>query len=69
MNFIIFLADPEHAINIPNFIVRGTGNKTHIEFEIRIFFPTDQLLIFRRYKKFRELHLSMCELYHDKVSY
>lgn len=48
--------------------MRGAGNKTHIEYEIRIFLADDRWLLLRRYSRFRELHLSMKALYGEKVS-
>lgn len=63
-----YFTEPEHSINIPNFIIRGSGKQTHIEYEIRIFLPeTSMWLLLRRYSRFRELHLSMKAQYGDKV--
>lgn len=72
--FFVFLlrvasikTEPEHSINITSYIIRGAGNKTHYEYEIRIFLPDDRWLLLRRYSRFRELHLSMKAQYGDKV--
>ncbi|KAL7023317.1 hypothetical protein ACKWTF_012561 [Chironomus riparius] len=59
---------PEHSINIPSYIIRGAGNKTHYEYEIRIYLPDERWLLLRRYSRFRELHLSMKAQYGDKVA-
>jgi kinesin family member 16B len=63
-----FSTEPEHSINIPSYIMRGAGKQTHVEYEIRIFLSDDRWLLLRRFSRFRELHLSMKELYGDKVS-
>lgn len=60
--------EPEHSINIPNYITRGAGKQTHVEYEIRIFLVDDRWLLLRRYSRFRELYLSMKAQYGDKVS-
>lgn len=64
----LFLAEPEHSINIPSYIIRGAGMQTHVEYEIRIFLADDRWLLLRRFSRFRELHLSMKALYGEKVS-
>lgn len=60
--------EPEHSINIPSYIMRGAGKKTHVEYEIRIFLSDDRWLLLRRYSRFRELHLTMKALFGDKVN-
>lgn len=67
INGNVFFLEPEHSINIPSYIMRGAGKQTHVEFEIRIFLTDDRWLLLRRYSRFRELHLSMKDLYGDKV--
>jgi len=70
MYLIIFhfsLAEGEHFITIPSFVMRGAGKQTHYEYEVRIALPDGKLNILRRYSRFRELHLCMKHCYGAKV--
>lgn len=68
-NFVyIHIAETEHFITVPTFVIRGTGKQTHYEYEVRIALPDGKLNILRRYSRFRELHMSMKNLYGAKVS-
>lgn len=48
-------------------MIRGAGKQTHYEYEIRIILPDGKLNILRRYSRFRELHMSMKNIYGAKV--
>lgn len=63
-----FSAETEHFITVPTFVVRGAGKQTHYEYEVRIALPDGKLNILRRYSRFRELHMSMKNVYGAKVS-
>ncbi|GAB6021726.1 Kinesin-like protein kif16b [Chamberlinius hualienensis] len=54
-------------ITIPSFIQRGKGFKTYIEYEIKAIVQKDTWTVFRRYSKFRELHLRMARHYGPRV--
>lgn len=60
-------ANADHLITIPTFVMRGAGKQTHYEYEVRIIVPDGKLCILRRYSRFRELHMSMKNLYGAKV--
>uniref|UniRef100_A0A0K8TKQ0 Putative kinesin-like protein n=1 Tax=Tabanus bromius TaxID=304241 RepID=A0A0K8TKQ0_TABBR len=61
-------SETEHLILIPGFVIRGAGKQTHYEYEVRVNLPDEKLVILRRYSRFRELHLSMKNIYGSKVS-
>ncbi len=50
-------------------MLRGAGMQTHYEYEVRIYLPDAKWSILRRYRRFRELHLSMKHMYGERVSY
>ncbi|KAI9582498.1 hypothetical protein GQX74_009885 [Glossina fuscipes] len=75
-NRVATLSDPrserdfsnaDHLITIPTFVMRGAGKQTHYEYEVRIVVPDGKLCILRRYSRFRELHMSMKNLYGAKI--
>ncbi|XP_075164905.1 kinesin-like protein 98A isoform X2 [Haematobia irritans] len=61
-------AETEHFITVPTFVIRGAGKQTHYEYEVRIALPDGKLNILRRYSRFRELHMSMKNLYGAKIA-
>ncbi|XP_063222786.1 kinesin-like protein Klp98A isoform X2 [Bacillus rossius redtenbacheri] len=50
-------------IHIPSYVLRGTGSSTHYEYEVHVSVGGDRWTLMRRYKRFRELHLSMVDKY------
>lgn len=59
----------EYFISIPGYVVRGAGKQTHYEYEIRITLPSDKWTLLRRYRRFRELYLSMKNVYGSSVGF
>lgn len=68
-HFGIELGTPECPIkiSIPSYTLRGSGRGSHIEYEVKIAVMEDAWTIFRRYKRFRELHQYMKHMYGKKV--
>lgn len=60
--------ESEYLIEIPGFVLCGSGSGAHYEYEITISLDTDKWSILRRYSRFREMHLAMKRLYGDAVS-
>lgn len=66
---MIFPTDEsEYVISVPSYVIRGAGKHTHFEYEIRITLPDEKWTLMRRYSRFRELHISLKNVYGDKVS-
>lgn len=59
--------DCDSIISITSYCLRGAGNKTHYEYEVRIRTCDDRWCILRRYSRFRDLHIAMKARYKDKV--
>lgn len=59
--------DNEYFISVPSYVIRGAGKQTHYEYEVRIVLPGDKWTIMRRYRRFRELYLSMKNSYGSEV--
>ena len=55
-------------VQIPRFMLRGTGSCTHYEYEVRVNMGGERWSLLRRYKRFRELHMIMKEKYGRQVS-
>ncbi|XP_067119902.1 kinesin-like protein KIF16B [Centruroides vittatus] len=53
--------------SIPSYTMRGSGSGAHYEYEVKIYVNADTWTIYRRYKRFRELHHYMRLKYGDKV--
>lgn len=68
MPSIITEADGDQIISIGSYFVRGTGTKTHYEYEVRICTCDERWTILRRYSRFRDLHLAMKQRYGEKVA-
>lgn len=64
--------DSENVINmiisVPSYIIRGAGTSSHYEFEVRVVANDDSWTLLRRYRRFRELYVSMRQKYGTKVS-
>lgn len=61
--------DHDAIVSIASFCLRGTGSKTHYEYEVRICTCDDRWSILRRYSRFRDLHLAMKSKYGQKVTF
>ncbi|XP_069942470.1 kinesin-like protein Klp98A isoform X2 [Cherax quadricarinatus] len=55
------------CISIPGYEMRGAGSSAHWEYEIKISAGNDSWAVFRRYRRFRELHMYMCHKYGPPV--
>ncbi|KAG0427053.1 hypothetical protein HPB47_025870, partial [Ixodes persulcatus] len=54
-------------ISIPSYTLRGSGSNAHIEYEVKVVVMDDSWTLYRRYKRFRELHDYMKLKYRNKV--
>ncbi|XP_064489753.1 kinesin-like protein KIF16B isoform X2 [Ornithodoros turicata] len=61
-------AESPIRISIPSYTLRGTGSSAHIEYEVKIAVMEDCWTLFRRYKRFRELHQYMKHKYGKKLT-
>lgn len=59
----------ELSLSVPGFLLRGAGRNTHFVYEIRIHVEGETYSILRRYRRFRELHLTMKHKYKEPVSF
>ncbi|KAJ8673467.1 hypothetical protein QAD02_004729 [Eretmocerus hayati] len=55
-------------ISVPTYVVRGAGTSSHYEYEVRVVAVDDSWTLLRRYRRFRELYVSMRQKYGNKVS-
>lgn len=55
-------------ISIPSYTLRGSGTNAHIEYEVKVVVMDDSWTLYRRYKRFRELHCYMKLKYGGKVT-
>lgn len=66
-------ADSESIVNmlvgITSYVVRGSGTSSHYEYEVRVVTSDDSWTLLRRYRRFRELYVSMREKYGSKVCF
>lgn len=61
--------DFSEVVSIPGWVTRGAGASTHHEYEVRIQLGAGcRWLLLRRYRRFRDLYLTMRRLYPNKVS-
>ncbi|XP_015585047.1 kinesin-like protein Klp98A isoform X3 [Cephus cinctus] len=64
--------DGENVINVivsvPSYVIRGAGASSHYEYEVRVVAQDDSWTLLRRYKRFRELYISMRQKYGSKVA-
>lgn len=54
-------------VSIPSYVIRGAGTSSHYEYEVRIVARDDSWTLLRRYRRFRELYVSMRQKYSSKV--
>lgn len=55
-------------VSIPSYVIRGAGTSSHYEYEVRVVAQDDSWTLLRRYRRFRELYISMRQKYGSKVS-
>ncbi|XP_076283673.1 kinesin-like protein 98A isoform X1 [Lasioglossum baleicum] len=55
-------------VSIPSYVVRGAGTSSHYEYEVRVVAQDDSWTLLRRYRRFRELYISMRQKYGSKVA-
>ncbi|XP_042242970.1 kinesin-like protein Klp98A isoform X2 [Homarus americanus] len=55
------------CISIPSYEMRGAGSAAHWEYEVKITAGNDSWTVFRRYRRFRELHMYMCHKYGQPI--
>uniref|UniRef100_A0A224YS54 Kinesin family member 16B n=1 Tax=Rhipicephalus zambeziensis TaxID=60191 RepID=A0A224YS54_9ACAR len=55
-------------ISIPSYTLRGSGSNAHIEYEVKVVVMDDSWTLYRRYKRFRELHDYMKLKYGRKLT-
>uniref|UniRef100_A0A0P4WG05 Kinesin motor domain-containing protein n=1 Tax=Scylla olivacea TaxID=85551 RepID=A0A0P4WG05_SCYOL len=55
------------CVCIPGYEMRGAGSGAHWEYEVKIAAGSDSWIVFRRYRRFRELHMYMCHKYGQLV--
>jgi len=56
-------------IRVPSFVLRGVGRQARYEYEIRIHTVEENWTLMRRYRRFRELHLSLSSKYGPQVCF
>ncbi|KAG8222133.1 hypothetical protein J437_LFUL002130 [Ladona fulva] len=54
-------------IHIPTYHLRGSGSSTHYEYEIKVAMEGEMWTLLRRYRRFRQLHLSLKAKYGQLV--
>lgn len=61
--------DFNEVVSIPGWVTRGAGASTHHEYEVRICLGEHcKWLLLRRYRRFRDLYLTMRRIYGPKVA-
>ncbi|KAK0164251.1 hypothetical protein PV328_002899 [Microctonus aethiopoides] len=55
-------------VSVPSYVVRGAGASLHYEYEVRVVVRDDCWSLLRRFRRFRELYVSMRQQYGSKVS-
>lgn len=56
-------------VSVPSYVIRGAGTSSHYEYEVRVVAQDDSWTLLRRYRRFRELYISMRQKYGSKVRY
>uniref|UniRef100_A0A2H1VXA6 SFRICE_009495 n=1 Tax=Spodoptera frugiperda TaxID=7108 RepID=A0A2H1VXA6_SPOFR len=65
---VMLWSPPGEVVSIPGWVTRGAGASTHHEYEVRIQLGAGcRWLLLRRYRRFRDLYLTMRRLYPNKV--
>ena len=54
-------------VSVPSYVIRGSGTFSHYEYEVRVTVRDDSWTLLRRYRRFRELYVSMKQKYGSKV--
>lgn len=54
-------------VSVPSYVIRGAGASSHYEYEVRVIAQDDSWTLLRRYRRFRELYISMRQKYGSKV--
>ncbi|XP_022186213.2 kinesin-like protein Klp98A [Nilaparvata lugens] len=60
--------DQRLIVSVPNYLIRGAGRNTHYVYEVLVCVEGETYSILRRYRRFRELHLTMKHKYGDQVA-
>ncbi|KAL0116232.1 hypothetical protein PUN28_011221 [Cardiocondyla obscurior] len=55
-------------VSVPSYVIRGAGASSHYEYEVRVVAQDDSWTLLRRYRRFRELYISMRQKYGSKVA-
>ncbi|XP_018305493.1 kinesin-like protein Klp98A isoform X2 [Mycetomoellerius zeteki] len=55
-------------VSVPSYVIRGAGASSHYEYEVRVVAQDDSWTLLRRYRRFRELYVSMRQKYGSKVA-
>lgn len=55
-------------VSVPSYVIRGAGTSSHYEYEVRVVAQDDSWSLLRRYRRFRELYISMRQKYGSKVA-
>ncbi|EZA56695.1 Kinesin-like protein [Ooceraea biroi] len=55
-------------VSVPSYVIRGAGASSHYEYEVRVVAQDDTWTLLRRYRRFRELYVSMRQKYGSKVA-
>nr|CAD7588203.1 unnamed protein product [Timema genevievae] len=55
-------------VQVPSYVLRGASSSTHYEYEIQVIMAGERWTLLRRYKRFRELHLTMKNKYGSPVA-
>ncbi|XP_015122928.1 kinesin-like protein KIF16B isoform X2 [Diachasma alloeum] len=55
-------------VSVSSYVIRGAGTSSHYEYEVRVVAVDDSWTLLRRYRRFRELYVSMRQKYGGKVS-
>ncbi|XP_012257534.2 kinesin-like protein Klp98A isoform X2 [Athalia rosae] len=54
-------------VSVPSYVVRGAGASSHYEYEVRVVARDETWTLLRRYRRFRELNISMRQTYGAKI--
>merc|ERR1712001_250430 len=51
------------SVSIPSFVLSGVGSSSHVEYQVNIKTIDAQWSVMRRFRQFRDLHLSLVTVY------
>ncbi|KAM3959288.1 LOW QUALITY PROTEIN: kinesin-like protein 98A [Aphomia sociella] len=60
--------DFSSVVSVPGWVTRGAGARTHHEYEVRVCVGACRWQLLRRYRRFRDLYLTMRRAYGHKVA-